>query len=72
MTNVHHKPLHLDMNLYGVLEKGELLDSVKGEWSGVNQNAIENTKDRTSRVFLHSLDDFPHTGCSCFRLIILE
>lgn len=72
MTNVHHNPLHLDMNLYGVVKKGELLDPLKGEWAGVNQYAAENTKGRTSRIFLHSMDDFPHTSCSCFRIIIFR
>lgn len=72
MTNVHHNPLHLDMNLYGVVEKGKLLDSVKGEWDGVNRYATNNTKGRTSRIFLHDMDDYPHTSCSCFRLIIFR
>ncbi len=72
MTNVHHNPLHLNMNLYGVVEKGELLDPVKGEWAGVNLYAAENTNGRTSRIFLHSIDDYPHTSCSCFRVIIFR
>ncbi len=62
----------VDMNLYGVVEKGELLDPVKGEWEGVNLYATENTKGRTSRIFLHSIDDYPHNSCSCFRVIIFR
>ena len=27
---------------------------------------------RTRRVFLHSLDDVPHAGCGCFRLILFK
>lgn len=72
MTNVHHNPMHLDINLYGVVEKGELLDSVRGEWSGANEHAKEITQGRTSRIFLHTIEDYPHTGCSCFRLIIFR
>ncbi len=30
------------------------------------------THSRTSRVFLHTLEEAPHTGCGCFRLIMFE
>lgn len=50
-----------------VIEKGELLDPVKGEYSGVNTATKERTKGRVERVFMHSIFGHPHTACSCFQ-----
>ena len=50
-----------------LIEKGELLDPVKGEYSGVNKATNERTKGRVERVFLHSIFEHPHTACSCFQ-----
>lgn len=72
MTNVHHSPLHKNINCYGIVNKGECLDEEKGEWSGANETAVDRTQGRITRIYLHSLDDYPHTGCSCFRLILFK
>jgi len=50
-----------------LVEKGECLDSVRGEYSGVNQSTFERTGGRVGRVFLHSIFGHPHTACSCFQ-----
>jgi acetyl-CoA decarbonylase/synthase complex subunit beta len=72
MSNIHHSKLHRDLNSFRVVEKGECLDSQRGEWSGINAHAAALTEGRTTRIRLHSLDDCPHTGCGCFRLIMFQ
>jgi len=70
MTNIHHRALHAGMNSFGTTEKGDLLDPVAGEWSGVNAAASRLTGGRTTRIQLHRLDIAPRTGCGCFGLIM--
>ncbi len=53
-----------------LIEKGDLLDPVKGEYSGVNKSTKERTKGRVERVFLHSIFEHPHTACSCFQNVV--
>ncbi len=72
MTNIHHSQLHRDINSFRVVEKGKLLDELRGEWEGVNAAAAELTGGRTTRIQLHCIDEFPHTGCGCFRLILFK
>jgi len=72
MTDIYHNWLHRDSSVYGVIEKGTNLDPINGEWSGINDAATQLTHGRTSRIFLHSLDKYPHTGCGCFRFIMFK
>jgi acetyl-CoA decarbonylase/synthase, CODH/ACS complex subunit beta len=72
MTNIHHTAMYRMLNSYSVFEKGDCLDPARGEWDGVNRRIGALSKGRTDRVFLHSLDDFPHTGCGCFGLILFR
>lgn len=72
MTNIHHSRLHRDINSFRVLDKGRCLDSLRGEWEGVNAAAAQLTGGRTTRIQLHCIDEFPHTGCGCFRLILFK
>jgi CO dehydrogenase/acetyl-CoA synthase beta subunit len=72
MTNIHHSRLHRQINSFRVIEKGQLLDELRGEWEGVNTAAAELTEGRTTRIQLHCIDEFPHTGCGCFRLIMFK
>jgi CO dehydrogenase/acetyl-CoA synthase beta subunit len=72
LSNIHHRVLHSGINSFGLCEVGEVLDPVAGEWSGVNAAAARLTGGRTTRIQLHSLDVAPHTGCSCFRLIMFK
>jgi CO dehydrogenase/acetyl-CoA synthase beta subunit len=72
MTHIHHRTLHAGINSYGVCPKGEAVDPIAGEWAGVNEAVSRLTGGRTTRVQLHSLDEAPHTGCSCFQLIMFQ
>ena len=72
MSNIHHSAMYRELNSFGVFAKGECLDPLSGEWSGANQQIAALSQGRTDRIFLHSLDDFPHTGCGCFTLIIFR
>jgi CO dehydrogenase/acetyl-CoA synthase beta subunit len=72
MTNIHHSRMQQDINSFRRIEKGKCLDALRGEWEGVNAAAAELTQGRTTRVQLHCIDEFPHTGCGCFRLIMFK
>jgi acetyl-CoA decarbonylase/synthase complex subunit beta len=50
-----------------LVEKGECLDPVRGEYSGINQSTEERTEGRVNQVYLHSIFGSPHTACSCFQ-----
>jgi acetyl-CoA decarbonylase/synthase complex subunit beta len=50
-----------------LIEKGECIDPVKGEYKGVNDSTEERTESRVVRVYLHSIFGYPHTACSCFQ-----
>jgi acetyl-CoA decarbonylase/synthase complex subunit beta len=49
------------------IDKGELLDPVKGEYSGVNEAVKKKTLGEISRVWLYSAFGYPHTSCGCFE-----
>lgn len=51
------------------IEKGELLDPIRGEYSGINQTAVERCLGEYDRVYLHSAFEHPHTSCGCFQAI---
>jgi len=51
------------------IEKGELLDELGGEYSGVNEKAVELSGGEVSRVKLHSFMELPHTSCGCFEVV---
>jgi len=72
MSNIHHSKLHRDINSFGVTQKGRCLDALAGEWEGINEAASRLSHGRTRRILLHSLDENPHTGCACFRLIMFK
>ncbi|MDK1030499.1 MAG: hypothetical protein QGD94_00670 [Planctomycetia bacterium] len=72
MSNIHHSRLQRDINSFQVAEKGRCLDADTGEWEGLNAKVAELSQGRTRRVQLHSLDEAPHTGCGCFRLIMFK
>ncbi len=72
MTNIHHSQLHREINSFRMIDKGRVIDPLRGEWEGVNAAATELTQGRTTRIQLHCIDEFPHTGCGCFRLILFK
>lgn len=51
------------------IDKGDVLDSTKGEYSNVNIIVAEKSQGETDRVFLHSLFEYPHTSCGCFEAV---
>ncbi len=51
------------------IPKGELIDKVNGEYSGVNKVVKERSLGETERFYLHSMFNFPHTSCGCFESI---
>lgn len=53
-----------------VIEKGEVLDADKGEYSGVNEAVDEKSGGVTKQIYLHSMFDLPHTSCGCFEAIV--
>ena len=72
LSNIHHSRLQRDVNSFQVIARGRCLDSRRGEWSGVNAHAAKMTQGRTRRIFLHSVDEFPQTGCGCFQMILFR
>lgn len=51
------------------IEKGECLDRVKGEYTGINESAAKRSMGEVGRVYLYSGFDYPHTSCGCFEAI---
>ncbi len=49
--------------------RGEIVDSLKGEFSGVNQAIKEKSLGEIERVYLYSAFGYPHTSCGCFEAI---
>lgn len=51
------------------IPKGEVLDPIGGEYSGVNEFAKQESGGEYERIKLHSFFEFPHTSCGCFEVI---
>jgi len=51
------------------VKKGDLIDAVRGEYTGANQLALEKSMGAYNRVYLHSAFAYPHTSCGCFQAI---
>ncbi len=51
------------------IPKGELVDEIGGEYTGVNEFAKERSGGEYDRIKLHSFFEFPHTSCGCFEVI---
>ncbi|RLI81723.1 CO dehydrogenase/CO-methylating acetyl-CoA synthase complex subunit beta [Archaeoglobales archaeon] len=49
--------------------KGECLDPISGEYSGVNEFAKQESGGEYDRIKLHSFFECPHTSCGCFEVI---
>ena len=48
--------------------KGECLNLLKGEYSGINEIVKEKSNQTKERYFLHSMFGFPHSACGCFEI----
>jgi acetyl-CoA decarbonylase/synthase complex subunit beta len=51
------------------IEKGECLDEIGGEYTGVNEIALKLSNGEYDRIKLHSFLEFPHTSCGCFEVV---
>jgi len=49
------------------IDKGELLDPVKGEFAGVNEAVKKKSLGEVTRVCLYTAFGYPHTSCGCFE-----
>jgi len=49
------------------IDKGEPLDPVKGEYSGVNDTVKKKSLGEITRVWLYTGFGYPHTSCGCFE-----
>ncbi|MCJ7614299.1 CO dehydrogenase/CO-methylating acetyl-CoA synthase complex subunit beta, partial [Candidatus Bathyarchaeota archaeon] len=49
------------------IEKGELLDAEKGEFSGINESIQQKTLGSVDRVWMYTGFGYPHTSCGCFE-----
>jgi len=49
------------------IDKGELIDLVKGEFSGVNEVVRKKSLGEVTRVWLYTGFGYPHTSCGCFE-----
>jgi len=52
------------------VQKGELIDPVKGEYSGLNQEVAGRSLGQYDRMYLHSAFEHPHTSCGCFQAVL--
>ncbi len=52
-----------------VIEKGECLDPIKGEYEGVNKVVKEKSGGVIERVWLYTAFGYEHTSCGCFEAI---
>ncbi len=49
------------------IERGQLLDPVKGEFSGVNEAVKKKSLGEITKVELYTAFGYPHTSCGCFE-----
>ena len=51
------------------IDRGELLNAEKGEFSGVNEAVKKRTMGEVNQVWLYTAFDHPHTSCGCFEAV---
>ena len=51
------------------IEKGDLIDSEKGEFSGVDETIKQKTLGAVDKVWMYTGFGYPHTSCGCFEAI---
>jgi acetyl-CoA decarbonylase/synthase complex subunit beta len=51
------------------IEKGECLDVIGGEYTGVNEVALKMSGGEYNKIKLHSFFEYPHTSCGCFEVV---
>jgi acetyl-CoA decarbonylase/synthase complex subunit beta len=50
-----------------LIEKGGCVDTVNGEYTGVNESAKKRSLGAVNRIYLYSAFTYPHTSCGCFE-----
>jgi acetyl-CoA decarbonylase/synthase complex subunit beta len=51
------------------IERGELVNTEKGEFTGVNETVKKRTLGEVNKVWLYTAFDHPHTSCGCFEAV---
>jgi len=51
------------------IERGELINAEKGEFSGINEEIKKRTLGEVNQVWLYTAFDHPHTSCGCFEAV---
>lgn len=51
------------------IDKGEMLDPVKGEFSGINEAVKKKSLGEVTKVWLYTAFGYPHTSCGCFEAV---
>ena len=51
------------------IERGEIINAEKGEFSGVNEAVKKRTMGEVNQVWLYTAFDHPHTSCGCFEAV---
>ena len=51
--------------------KGDLIDPVKGYWTGTNETAVKNSQGTVQQVAMYSIMENPMTACGCFECIVM-
>ncbi len=51
------------------IERGELVNAEKGEFSGINETVKKRTLGEVNQVWLYTAFDHPHTSCGCFEAV---
>jgi acetyl-CoA decarbonylase/synthase complex subunit beta len=51
------------------IERGELVNAEKGEFSGINETVKKRTLGEVTKVWLYTAFDHPHTSCGCFEAV---
>ena len=51
------------------IERGELVNAEKGEFSGVNEAVKKRTLGEVNQVWLYTAFGHPHTSCGCFEAV---
>lgn len=49
------------------IDKGEMIDAEKGEFSGINETVKKKSLGEVTKVWLYSAFGNPHTSCGCFE-----
>ena len=51
------------------IERGQLINAEKGEFSGINETVKKRTLGEVNQVWLYTAFDHPHTSCGCFEAV---